>query len=117
MPGLRSTHKRVVSAEALSTTIAEVWDPAAGKRVRLMGVSSIYNSAADPVSVAFTDGTAVNSGTVAIIGVSGDTLDGITPGQDLGDALTLALDAKLGMKTVAGIGTVSLTLLGREEPF
>lgn len=117
MARLRATHQKVVSAVAVSATIASAWAPPAGRRVRLMGATSIRETSGTPLSLVLTDGTAAASGTIAIVGVTGG---GVTPPQQFGGdeaGIALALDNELGMKTLGNSGTISATLLGREEGF
>lgn len=116
MAKLRATHRYQVSAVALSTTIAETWDPPAGDRLRIMSFSTVENTSAADVILALTDGTAAASGTVALIPLNGGTL---TPSQEFApDAgIPLSLNSELGLKVLAGVATVSFTIFGREESF
>ncbi|KKN51407.1 hypothetical protein LCGC14_0623040 [marine sediment metagenome] len=113
MGKLRRTHVKPLSAVAVSTTIASVWDPPAGKRVRVMGVSNIHETAGTALTVAVTDGTAAASGTLGFFSV---LASGVADDVDFGDAgLYASLDAEVGIKSLAGAGTISCTLVGREE--
>jgi len=113
---LRRTHVKALAPTALSTTIAAVWDPPAGKRVRLMGVSNIRETAGTALTVAVTNGTAAAAGTIGYFGVAAGAA--VTDDIDFGDkGLYADLDAVLGFKTLANGGTISCTLIGREEPF
>lgn len=116
MGKLRRTHNKALAPTALSTTIASVWNPAAGRRVRLMGIGSIRESAGTAVTVVVTNGTAAASGTIGYFGVGAGPL--VTDDIEFGDkGLYADLDAELGFKTLADGATISCTLIGREEPF
>lgn len=115
MGNLRRTHVKPLAPTALSTTIAAVWDPPAGRRVRLMGIGNIRETAGTALTIAVTNGTAAAAGTLGYFGVAAN---GVTDDLDFGDAgLYADLDAVLGFKTLAGGGTVTCTLVGREERF
>lgn len=111
---LGRTHVKPLGPTGLSTTIAEIWDPAAGNRVRLMGLN-LKETAGTAVSVAVTNGTAAASGTIGYFSVAAS---GITGDVDFGDkGLYGDVDAEIGFKTLADAGTVVGTLVGREESF
>lgn len=117
MSRLRRTHVKPVAALGLSTTIAEAWDPGATKRVRLMGVAGISETAGSPVTVVVVDGTVAAAGTVGYFDVAGGP-GTPTADVDFGDAgLYLTLGNSLGLKTLADGATISCTLVGREESF
>lgn len=115
MSKLRRTHTKALGRTAISTSPAAVWDPAAGARVRLMGVVGLEESAGTALTIVVTNGTAVAAGTLGYFSVGAS---GILDDLDFGDGgLYADLDAVLGFKCLENGGTVSATLVGREELF
>ena len=113
MSKLLRTHNKSLESFALSTTIASAWNPAAGRRVRLMG-ASVKESAGTAVTVAVTNGTAVASGTLGHFELGANESREI----DWGDkGLYADLDAKIGLKVLANTSEITGTLSGREEGF
>lgn len=113
MSPLRRTHTKSLESFALSTAIASAWNPAAGRRVRLMGVS-IKESGGTAVTVAVTNGTAAASGTLGYFELGANESREI----DFGDAGFYAdLNAELGLKVLANTSEITGELIGREEPF
>src|SRR3989304_4487551 len=111
MSRLRRTHTKALAPTALSTTIAAVWDPPAGKRVRLMGVANIREGSGTALNIAITNGTAVAAGTIGYFGIAAS---GVNNDMDFGEGILADLDAVLGFKALANAGTVTATLVGRE---
>jgi hypothetical protein len=115
MSRLRRTHTKALAATGLSATIAAIWDPAAGRRVRLMGVVGLRETAGTAITVAVTNGTAAASGTIGYFSIPAN---GYIENLNFEDAgLYAVLDAVIGFKTLAQSGTISGTLIGREEKF
>lgn len=111
MGRLRRTHNQALESFALSTTIAQAWNPASGRRVRLMGVS-VKESAGTAVTVAVTNGTVAAAGTLGYFELAANESREV----DFGDGgLYADLDADLGLKCLANTSQITGALVGREE--
>ncbi len=111
MGRLRRTHNQALESFALSTTIASAWNPAASRRIRVMG-ASVKESAGTAVTVAVTNGTAAASGTLGHFELAANESREI----DWGDkGLYGDLDAEIGLKVLANTSQITGTLVGREE--